>query len=115
MKNAVKVSLYKSIREVIEKARTNAYRAVNFAMVEAYWNIGRLIVEDEQKGNKKAEYALRSELSWTHYRQIMRVESSKAREWYMNEAAEAGWSTRQLERQINTSGHRPNGYVCSDV
>ena len=82
-------------------------------MVEAYWNIGRIIVEEEQKGEKRAEYgkalvaelskrlssefgdsfnersiwyirsfyitftnmnALRSELSWTHYRLLLRVE-----------------------------------------
>lgn len=37
-------------------ARTNAYRAVNFVIVEAYWNIGRMIVEEEQQGKEKAEY-----------------------------------------------------------
>ncbi len=48
-------------------------------------------------------YALRSELSWTHYRLLMRVSNEERRTWYMNEAAEAGWSSRQLERQISTS------------
>ena len=47
-------------------------------------------------------YALRSELSWTHYRLLMRVENDNAREFYMQEAVKSGWSTRQLERQINT-------------
>jgi predicted nuclease of restriction endonuclease-like (RecB) superfamily len=47
-------------------------------------------------------YTLRSELSWTHYRLLMRVENDNAREFYMNEAVNAQWSTRQLERQINT-------------
>jgi predicted nuclease of restriction endonuclease-like (RecB) superfamily len=109
-------------------------------MVEAYWNIGKSIIE-EQGGNEKAEYgagllkelskqmthdfgkgftvanlknmrqfyltfpngyALRSELSWTHYRLLMRVENDNAREFYMQEAVKSGWSTRQLERQINT-------------
>jgi predicted nuclease of restriction endonuclease-like (RecB) superfamily len=46
--------------------------------------------------------ALRRELSWTHYRTLLRVEDEKARQWYMNEAAEQGWSTRALERQIGT-------------
>ncbi len=46
--------------------------------------------------------ALRSELSWTHYRSLMRVEDEKARVFYMDEAAKAGWSSRQLDRQINT-------------
>ena len=47
-------------------------------------------------------YALRSELSWTHYRLLMSVENEERRTWYMNEAADAGWSSRQLDRQIQT-------------
>ncbi len=109
-------------------------------MVEAYWNIGKSIIE-EHGGNEKAEYgtgllkelskqmtqdfgkgftvanlknmrqfyltfpngyALRSELSWTHYRLLMRVENENAREFYMQEAVKSQWSTRQLERQINS-------------
>jgi uncharacterized protein DUF1016 len=46
--------------------------------------------------------ALRHELSWTHYRTLLRVEEPKAREWYMVEAATQNWSTRGLERQIGT-------------
>ena len=48
------------------------------------------------------EDALRPELSWTHYRTLLRVESDSARLWYMQEAAEQNWSTRALERQIGT-------------
>ena len=116
------------------------YRAVNFVMVQAYWEIGRLITDDELRG-QRADYgkevmknlsvrltqefgkgfgitnlkyirqfyvmfpighALRGELSWTHYRLLLRVEDEKARTFYLNEAAENGWSSRQLERQINT-------------
>ena len=110
-------SAYSSIKSILESARSKAYRAINFAMVEAYWNIGRVIVEEEQKGEKRAEYgkalvaelskrlssefgssfnerniwyirsfyivfpnmnALRSELSWTHYRLLLRVEKEAA-------------------------------------
>ena len=46
--------------------------------------------------------ALRRELSWTHYRTLLRADDSKARQWYMNESADQGWSTRALERQIGT-------------
>jgi len=46
--------------------------------------------------------ALRHELSWTHYRLLLRVDSAAAREWYMNEAATQNWNTRALDRQINT-------------
>lgn len=46
--------------------------------------------------------ALRPELSWTHYRTLLKVNSEVARSWYMDEAATQGWTTRALERQINT-------------
>lgn len=46
--------------------------------------------------------ALRHELSWTHYRALLRVENQAARLWYMNEAALQNWSSRALDRQINT-------------
>ncbi|MDB5998257.1 MAG: hypothetical protein JWP42_5393, partial [Pseudomonas sp.] len=46
--------------------------------------------------------ALRPELSWTHYRRLLRVDSDKARHWYMDEAANQNWSSRALERQIGT-------------
>lgn len=133
-------TLYGAIRQVLESARQNAYKAVNFAMVQAYWQIGRLIVEDEQNGEVRAEYgkkvleelaerltaefgkgftvtnlkymrsfyrafpighALRDELSWTHYRLLLKVDNPAARNWYMNEAAAESWSSRQLERQIS--------------
>ena len=132
--------LYNNIKEILINSRAKAYSAVNTAMVVAYWEIGKIIVE-RQDGNATAEYgsrlleglskqmtaefgkgftvanlknmrqfyltfpnryALRSELTWTHYRLIMRVESEKARLWYMNEAANEQWSSRQLDRQIST-------------
>ena len=152
-------SLYRGIRGVLESARAGAYRAVNAAMVAAYWRVGQLIVEHEQGGRRRAAYgeavledlsqklttdfgrgfdvrnlrymrqfyvafpvlgprpgeaapdgkrnAPRSEfpprtlpLSWTHYRLLLSIENTAAREWYMNEAATQQWSTRQLERQI---------------
>ena len=46
--------------------------------------------------------ALRRELSWTHYRLLLRVDSAEARQWYVQEAATQNWSTRALERQIGT-------------
>lgn len=46
--------------------------------------------------------ALRSELSWTHYRLLMRVDDASAREWYMKESVTQNWSSRALERQIGT-------------
>ena len=46
--------------------------------------------------------AVRSELSWTHYRILLRVEDGVARTWYLQEAAAQNWSSRALERQIGT-------------
>jgi len=132
--------LYNAVKEILETARSRAYAAVNFAMVEAYWNIGRLITENIGE-DARAKYGkhlmsylskrltkdfgkgfdesnlrymrkfymtfpirdtLRHELSWSHYRMIMKVENSNAREYYLEESVKGVWSTRQLERQINS-------------
>lgn len=42
------------------------------------------------------------ELSWSHYRILMRIENEKAREFYMSEAVKSNWSVRQLKRQVDT-------------
>ena len=133
-------SIYGQIKDILTVARRKAYSAVNFAMVEAYWLIGKQIVE-AQTGNKRAEYgeyllkylseqlmndfgkgftitnlkymrqfytmfpnrhALRDQLAWTHYRQIMKVQNESARNFYIEESIKSNWSSRQLERQINT-------------
>lgn len=44
------------IKNILATARTKAYTAVNSAMVEAYWLIGKRIVEQEQQGEKRASY-----------------------------------------------------------
>lgn len=132
---------YNNIRAILEKARLNVVRAVNSAMVGAYWEIGRIIVEEEQKGEERAEYgaslvlelskrltldygkgftetnikymrlfylkfqnrhALRDQLSWTHYRLILKIENENTRNFYLNEAINSKWSTRELERQIGS-------------
>jgi len=133
--------IYSEIKETLLLSRNQAYSAVNFAMVQAYWQIGRIIVEYEQNGNARADYgksvlqelssrltkdfgkgfsvrtlqqmkkfylmfpntnALRSQLTWTHYRLLLSVENEQARQWYMDEAIASAWSSRQLERQIST-------------
>lgn len=47
-------------------------------------------------------HALRGELSWTHYRLLLKVQSKAAREFYETEAIAGNWSTRELERQISS-------------
>lgn len=49
-------NFYHEIREILQNARRKVYATVNFAMVEAYWQIGKKIVEEEQQGKAKANY-----------------------------------------------------------
>jgi len=137
-------SFYSEIKHILEQARSSARSAVNSAMVEAYWLIGRRIVEEEQQGEQKAKYGKRliedlsaaltsdfgkgfsyanlyncrqfylkfpeqeilytlcRELSWSHLRLIMRIDSARAIEYYCHEAREQNWTVRQLERNIKS-------------
>lgn len=47
-------------------------------------------------------HALSDQLSWTHYRLLLKVEDGNARQFYLDECIKSTWSTRQLERQINS-------------
>ncbi len=49
-------TLYQQVRDVLLRARQHALRAVNTAMVQAYWQVGRYIVESEQGGEARAAY-----------------------------------------------------------
>ncbi|MES2649693.1 MAG: PDDEXK nuclease domain-containing protein [Bacteroidota bacterium] len=51
------ISLFSSIRKIIDDTRKDIYRTTNYKMVTAYYFIGKLIVENEQQGNEKAGYA----------------------------------------------------------
>jgi len=136
---------YADILRILSEGRSKTNAAVNHAMVETYWNIGRRIVEQEQQGKERANYGdqllvnlsrylgstfgkgfseanlknfrqfyltwpnekicytLCSELSWSHIRLIMRLDSEKTRKYYLNESRSQGWSVRVLERNIRTS------------
>ena len=48
--------LYVEVTGVIENSRTRIFRAANVSMVRSYWEIGRLLVEGEQKGEERATY-----------------------------------------------------------
>lgn len=50
----------------------------------------------------KSASGFHPDLSWSHYRALMRVENEEARQFYEQEAARNNWNKRQLERQINT-------------
>lgn len=55
-KNIVTKNFYGEIKQILDKARSTTLRTVNFLMVESYWNIERLIVEEEFKGKNRADY-----------------------------------------------------------
>jgi len=48
--------LFSQIKAVLDEARTKISRSVNSAMVQAYWDVGKYIVEYEQQGEQRAEY-----------------------------------------------------------
>lgn len=135
-------SLLSDVRTIVEQGLQTAYMGVNTVMVSTYWQVGRRIVEEEQHGEKRAEYGkqiitlladnlsktyskgftardLRSyrqfylsfidleiwhsrvpNLSWTHFRTMLRVTDDDARYWYMHEASREMWSVRTLDRNI---------------
>lgn len=132
-------------RNIIETARKVAYKAVDIALVQRNWLLGRRIAEEHLDEAGHAEYGkqviqtlanqLTAEygggfdfsslykylrfyrlfpildsvrpkfgniLSWSHYRTLLQVDDPKAREWYLNEAAEQTWGYRTLQRNISS-------------
>ncbi|MDP2794031.1 MAG: DUF1016 N-terminal domain-containing protein [Sulfurisoma sp.] len=173
--------LFDRVRDILDAARANVARTVNTAQVVANWLIGHEIVEEEQRGKRRADYGLQlvaqlseeltavygkgwsvqnlfymrqfyqcyprllpeggivhaaggelpaasivhavrgqssavrsifpadwqpgtlhPHLSWTHYRTLLRVGRTEARDFYEIEAIRNAWSGRELERQINS-------------
>lgn len=134
-------SLFQSVKEIIRQSREKVFRIANSTLLLTYWQIGKLIVEDEQQGKERAEYgkqtlknlsrklslefgkgfdesnlrnmrsfyqvfpicdALRHELSWTHYRLLIRLDRTDKINYYINEAIQNNWNYRDLKRQINS-------------
>jgi predicted nuclease of restriction endonuclease-like (RecB) superfamily len=136
--NAGDAAVFRGIRETLALARAKAHSAINSAMVDAYWDVGRQIEEavggraDYGKGliqnlagrltaefgkgfterNLRAmrqfyaafpiRHTLCAELSWSHYRLLIKVEDRVRREFYGRECVESRWTVRQLERQIDS-------------
>ena len=53
---AISKTYIAEIKQILKEARTKAYAAVNYSMVEAYWLIGKRIVEEIQQGGNRANY-----------------------------------------------------------
>lgn len=129
------------IQSIIATAKERAIRSVDTERVLMYWQIGKVIFEEEQQGKDRAAYgsyliktisaefqpqfgsgfsvrqleryrqffrlfpntsALRTQLSWTHYKLLLSVENQNKREFYIAEASKNNWTARQMERQINS-------------
>jgi predicted nuclease of restriction endonuclease-like (RecB) superfamily len=140
MLNLISPELLNNIRNILIASRQQINKTVNSTMVQTYWQIGKLIVEDEQQGKNRASYgkqqleqlsqqlqidfgkgfditnlrnmrrfyisypiqdAVRLELSWTHYRRLIRMTDINARNWYMQEAIDNSWGARAMGRQIS--------------
>ncbi|MBR4237622.1 hypothetical protein IKQ02_04225 [bacterium] len=56
MKDIVSTGIIKDIKQIIEESKRTVVKNVNTIMLQTYWSIGKRIVEEEQKGNEKAEY-----------------------------------------------------------
>jgi len=141
MPTTIRKEFITAVKDIINQAREQAIRSVDFQRVLMYWHIGRSIFEEEQQGKERAEYgtyliemlakelspefgsgfskrqlafcrqfyrafpivnALRSQLSWTQYRLLIRLENKDKQEYYLLEAVKNNWTSRQLERQINS-------------
>ena len=55
-KEVISTKLIQDAKQIIETARENAVRSVDFCRVQMYWNLGRRIFEEEQHGKKRADY-----------------------------------------------------------
>ena len=139
----VSQNIYGEIRQSIIQVQNKVQQAVNFGMVQLYWEVGRRL--DEACDGQRADYGkeilkvlsaklteefgkaysvrnlqmmrqfyvafpiantLCSQLSWSHYRLLMRVNDIDARNYYEKECAADGWSVRELERQITTFAYQ---------
>lgn len=133
--------LVEDIRQIIGQSRESAARSVNHALTLMYWHVGRLIVEEEQKGEVRATYgkaliknlstqlvaeygenfssrnlhlsrqfyqtfpivnSVSSQLTWTHYKSLIRLDEPLKRAFYQAEVEKNAWTVRQMERQINS-------------
>jgi DUF1016 N-terminal domain len=165
-------NLYLSIKALIEQSKSQIVRNVNTTIVLTYFEIGKMIVEDEQSGASRAEYAEKTlkqlsvdltrdygkgfshrnleyfrkfyltysvrisqtlpaksrkltkkkvsasqnmisqtlsafsqkfPLSWSHYVQLIKIESEAEMMFYEIEAEKGNWSVRELQRQFDSS------------
>ena len=133
--------LVKQISELLENARKYVATSVNTALIETYWNIGKLIYEKVENQGVESNYAketiknisksllekygkgfsksnlysmlifykdyrifqtVSGQLSWSHYIELIQIDSEHKRMFYQKECENARWSVRELRRQIES-------------
>lgn len=137
----LRIGFIEEVKGIIENSQVDAIRSVDHVRVKMYWKLGRKIVEEEQLGKERAEYAtfllknlskeltsvfgesfskrqleryrqfyrlfpiasaVRTQFSWTHYKLFLSLNNESKRLFYQTESQKNNWSSRQLERQINS-------------
>ncbi len=138
----LKKEIIQQIQSIIARAKERAIRSVDTERVVMYWQIGKVIFEEEQEGKERAGYgdflikslsetlqpqfgsgfsvrqlemcrqfyrsfpianAVRSQLSWTHYRTLIRINNKDKKDFYIAETEKNNWTAKQLERQVTAS------------
>lgn len=128
--STIDIRFLQKVSNILEEARKSVKTAVNLSMVYSYYEVGRIIVEEEQNGQEKAgygKYILKElsqyltanlgkgfsvtnlkqmrqfYLSWSHYLQLMRIDNIDERHFYEIEAVQNDWSLAELKRQFNSA------------
>ena len=125
--------LIQQIQSIITTSKDRAIRSVDTERVLMYWQIGKVILEEEQDGKERTGYgeflikslaealepqfgsgfsyrqlnlfhqfyrsfpivnALRSQFSWTHYRNLIPIDNQDKKEYYIAEVAKNNWTAR---------------------
>lgn len=92
------MEIFNDIHQILKQARHNAYRSVNAAMVNAYWLIGKRIVEEDQQGNTRAVYG----------KSLLKILSEN-----LNKEFGKGFSVDNLENMRNFYLAYPNSETLS--
>src|SRR5258707_12670841 len=92
------MEIFSDIQQILRQARQNAYRSINATMVNAYWLIGKRIVEEDQQGEKRAVYG----------KSLLKVLSQN-----LNKEFGKGFSVDNLENMRNFYLAYPNSETVS--
>ena len=126
MDNHLDNNMLSQIKLLLNDARKSVASTVNAVLLQTYWQIGKIIVEDEQQHSNRAEYGkgfsrsnlynmrllylthqnvqtLSGKLSWSHYCELLLISDEQKRSFYEKECQNSSWSVRELKRQVDSS------------